>query len=78
MAFMQNTHSEVEESIKKLTRQICDVINQNPLGLEEKLAAVVMANFEVLIAIPASGVRMNVSDGHTLFVELKQPISEIH
>lgn len=64
--------NENEESIKKLTSKICEMINENPLTLEEKLAAVMMVSFEILSVVPANGIRMNVSDGQTLFLELKQ------
>lgn len=75
---MSVIESNNEESIKKLTKEIFETINLNPLVLEEKLAALMMVSFEILSAIPANGIRMNVSNGQTLFLELKQPETITH
>lgn len=75
---MPATGSTNEKAIRDLTREICEIIDNNPLALEEKMAAVMMVCFEILSAIPANGIRMNASDGQTLYLELKQPETTTH
>lgn len=70
--------SESEEAIRDLTREIYERVNHNPLALEEKMAAVMMVCFEILSAIPANGIRMNASDGQSLYLELKQSETTTH
>lgn len=67
-----------EESIRELTRELCDVINLNTLSLEDKLAAVMLASFEILSIITADGIIMNMSDGRMLSLDLKQPTMTTH
>lgn len=75
---MSAIDSKNEEAIRDLTREICERVNNNPLVLEEKLAAAMMVCFEILSVIPANGIKMNVSDGQTLYLELKQSDTSIH
>jgi hypothetical protein len=69
---------EKEESIRELTRGLCDIINLNPLSLEDKLAAIMLASFEILSIITANGIRMNMSDGRMLCLDLIQQTTTTH
>lgn len=75
---MSKIASEKEALIRELTRELCDVINLNPLSLEDKLAAVMLASFEILSIITADGIIMNMSDGRMLSLDLKQPTTTTH
>ncbi|WMY74601.1 hypothetical protein RHD99_01035 [Buttiauxella selenatireducens] len=75
---MSSIGSKNEEAIRNLTKEICENVDHSPLILEEKLAAVMMVCFEILSAIPANEIRMHVSDGQILCLQLKQPETTTH